>query len=64
MAPTNRTTDLGRVSGTLCEALAWLNSPAAIAGEINTLERARAGGDNSEATRALLSDGGRWGGRE
>lgn len=56
MAPTNRTTDLGRVSGSLCEALAWLTSPAAIAGEIVALERAQAAGDTSEATRVLLRD--------
>jgi len=56
MAPTNRTTDLGRVSGQLCEALAWLNSPAAIEGEISTLEQAQATGDTTEATRVLLRD--------
>lgn len=56
MAPTNRNNDLGHVSGTLCEALAWLNSPAAIASEISALERAMAQGDISEATRALLRD--------
>ncbi len=50
------TNDLGRVSGQLAEALAWLTSPAAIAGEIGALERAQAGGDDSEATRALLRD--------
>jgi len=54
MAPTNRTTDPGRVSGQLCEALAWLTSPAAIAGEISALERAQAHGDTSETTRVLL----------
>ncbi len=48
--------DLGRVSGTLCEALAWLNSPAAIAHEIAALERAQVAGDTSEATRVLLAD--------
>lgn len=56
MAPTNRTTDLGRVSGSLCEALAWLTSPAAIAGEISALEQAQSAGDTSEATRVLLRD--------
>lgn len=57
MVSTNRRTlDLGRASDTLAEALAWLNSPAAIAGEINALERAQAGGNGSEATRALLRD--------
>ncbi len=48
--------DLGRVGGELAETLAWLNSPAAIAGEIARLERAQAEGDRSEATRALLAD--------
>lgn len=48
--------NLGRVGGQLAEALAWLNSPAAVAGEIARLERAQADGDNSEATRALLAD--------
>jgi len=56
MAPPNRTTDLGRVSGSLCEALAWLTSPAAIAGEISALEKAQATGDTTEATRVLLRD--------
>lgn len=56
MAPTNRSLDLGRVDTALCEALAWLTSPAAIAGEIAALERAQAGGDTSEATRVLLRD--------
>ncbi len=56
MALTNRTTDLGRVSGSLCEALAWLTSPAAIAGEISALEQAQATGDTTEATRVLLRD--------
>ena len=32
--------DLGRVAGSLAEQLAWLNSPAAIAGEIARLEEA------------------------
>lgn len=48
--------DLGHVAGTLCEALAWLNSPAAIAGEISALGRLQAQGDTSEATRVLLRD--------
>lgn len=56
MAPTNRNNDLGHVSGSLCEALAWLNSPAAIAGEIAALERAQAAGDASAVTRVLLND--------
>ncbi len=56
MVNTQRRPDLGRVSGSLCEALAWLNSPAAIAGEIAALERAQAQGDTSEATRVLLRD--------
>jgi len=48
--------DLGRVDHALCEALAWLNSPAAIAAEISALERAQAQGDTSEPTRVLLRD--------
>ncbi len=56
MVNTQRRPDLGRVSGSLCEALAWLTSPAAIAGEISALERAQAGGDASQATRVLLRD--------
>lgn len=48
--------DLGRVGDSLAEALAWLNSPAAIAGEISALERLQAQGDTSEATRVLLRD--------
>ncbi len=56
MAPMNRTIDLGRVSGSLAEALAWLTSPAAIAGEISALERLQAQGDISEPTRILLRD--------
>jgi hypothetical protein len=56
MVNTQRRPDLGRVSGSLCEALAWLDSPAAIAGEIAALERAQAQGDTSEATRVLLRD--------
>ncbi len=47
---------LGRVGGTLAEALAWLNSPAAIAGELAQLERAQRDGDDSDATRTLLAD--------
>jgi hypothetical protein len=47
---------IGRVGGTLAEALAWLNSPAAIAGEIAQLERAQRDGDDSDATRVLLAD--------
>jgi hypothetical protein len=50
------TKGLGRVGGQLAEALAWLTSPAAIAGEIVALERLQAGGDTSEATRTLLRD--------
>lgn len=56
MVNTQRRPDLGRVSGSLCEALAWLNSPAAIAGEISALERAQASGDTTEPTRVLLRD--------
>lgn len=48
--------NLGRVGGTLAEALAWLNSPAAIAGELAQLERAQRDGDDSDATRVLLAD--------
>jgi len=50
------TTSLGRVGGALAESLAYLNSPAAIEGEIRRLERAQAGGDRTEATGALLVD--------
>ena len=49
-------TSLGRVGGALAESLAYLNSPAAIDGEIRRLERAQAAGDRSEATRAQLAD--------
>ena len=49
-------TNLGKVSGQLAESLAYLNSPAAIDGEIRRLERARAEGDTSEATRVQLAD--------
>jgi len=56
MVNTHRRPDLGRVSGSLCEALAWLNSPATIAGEISSLERAQASGDTTEPTRVLLRD--------
>jgi putative ubiquitin-RnfH superfamily antitoxin RatB of RatAB toxin-antitoxin module len=52
----NGTTSLGRVGGAVAESLAYLNSPAAIDGEIRRLERAQAGGDRTEATRALLAD--------
>ena len=48
--------DLGRVSGALAEALAYLSSPAAIAGEIARLEAAIREGDASEATTVLLGD--------
>ena len=47
-------TDLGRVGGEVAEALAWLNSPATIAGEIARLEAAQraqgklVGGDKQE----------------
>jgi len=56
MVNTHRTIDLGRVSGSLAEALAWLTSPAAIAGEIAALERAQAQGDTSAVTAVLLKD--------
>jgi len=49
-------TSLGRVGGALAESLAYLNSPAAIAGELRRLERAQAAGDRSEATRAQRED--------
>lgn len=49
-------TSLGRVSGALAEQLAYLNSPAKIAGEIRHHERAIADGDTSPETRALLAD--------
>ena len=52
----NPTAQLGRVGGALAECLAWLNSPAAIEGEIRRLERAQADGDRSEATRVQLAD--------
>lgn len=48
--------DLGRVGGEVAEALAWLHSPATIAGEIASLEAAIRDGDRSEATRAQLAD--------
>ncbi len=48
--------DLGRVGGEMAEALAWLNSPATIAGEIARLEAAMQDGDRTEATRAQLAD--------
>ncbi len=48
--------DLGRVGDSLAEALAWLNSPATIAGEISGLERQQAAGDTSAATAVLLRD--------
>ncbi len=48
--------DLGRVGGELAEALAWLNSPATIAGEIARLETAQRAGDRSEATGVQLAD--------
>ncbi len=56
MSTYTRTPDLGRVTGELAEQLAWLSSPAAIAGEIAALERAQTAGDRTEATRALLRD--------
>ncbi len=52
----NDTAQLGRVGGQLAESLAYLNSPAAIEGEIRRLERAQAAGDRSEATRVQLAD--------
>ena len=47
---------LGQVGGAVAEALAWLNSPAAIAGEVRRLEAAILAGDETEAARALLAD--------
>ena len=47
---------LGRVGGQLAESLAWLNSPARIAGEIAHLETAVRAGDTSEATKVQLAD--------
>lgn len=49
-------TDLGRVGGEVAEALAWLNSPATIAGEIARLEAAQRAGDRSGATGVQLAD--------
>ncbi len=48
--------DLGRVGGEMAEALAWLNSPAMIAGEIARLEAALQAGDRSAATGVQLAD--------
>ncbi len=48
------TAHLGRVGGAVTERLAYLNSPAAIDGELRRLERARAEGDSTEATRVQL----------
>ena len=48
--------DLGRVGGELAEALAWLNSPATIAGEIARLETAQREGARCEATGVRLAD--------
>ncbi len=48
--------DLGRVGGELAEALAWLNSPATIAGEIARLETAQREGDRGEGTVVQLAD--------
>jgi hypothetical protein len=49
-------TALGRVSGELAEQFAYLNSPAAIAGEIARLESAIRGGDATTETHTLLRD--------
>ena len=48
--------DLGRVSGTLAEQLAYLNSPAAIEGEIGRLEAAIRQGDETDEVWTLLRD--------
>ena len=58
MATTLYRLDLGRVGGEVAEALAWLNSPAMIAGAIAMLEAAQREGDRSEATGVQLAD---WG---
>lgn len=47
---------LGRVGGQLAEQLAWLNSPATIAGELARLEAAQAAGDTSPETAAQIAD--------
>ncbi len=47
---------LGRVGGELAESLAWLNSPAAIEGELRHYAAAVAAGDTSPATAQLLAD--------
>lgn len=47
---------LGRVTGALAEQLAYLNSPAAIQGEIGRLEAAIKAGDTTTETRTLLAD--------
>jgi hypothetical protein len=47
---------LGRVSGALAEQFAYLNSPAAIAGEIARLESLVRGGEATHETHALLTD--------
>lgn len=44
------------MGGEVAEALAWLNSPAAIAAEVRRLEAAILAGDETEAARALLAD--------
>jgi hypothetical protein len=56
MAVTAYRPDLGRVGGEMAEALAWLHSPAMIAGEIARLETAQREGDRSEATGVQLAD--------
>ena len=56
MATTLYRPDLGRVGGEVAEALAWLHSPAMIAGEIARLEEAQREGDRSAATGVQLAD--------
>ncbi len=56
MGATITTTNLGRVGGEIATSLAYLNSPARIDAEIAHHERAIAGGDSSEVTRAQLAD--------
>ncbi len=51
-----RTTHYGKVDDQLAESLAWLNSPAAIAGEIARLKCAIQEGDDTAETRVLLAD--------
>lgn len=47
---------LGRLSGDLLDSYAWLNSPAAIAGEIARLESVVRGGEATSDTHVQLQD--------